>query len=353
MGLIDAASSPSSGKKLPRLIFIFSHIDRQSRTGICSPVLEIGRLRRSPRPNVRHKRHPHPTSRKAQSQGSTNPEKDIPQTLINTLLTHDPLMKNLCLLSLVLLTGSLQAGTDAPTAAAPSTPPLTVAPDDDVWSFRASPYAWVTAIEGDTGLGGLTAPVDISMGDTLEDLDFAYMGIFEASRGPWALGLDVVYGQTSDDFEAGGRLVDGFSFEQKQWLLTPFVAYRAVQTERYHMDVFAGARITVLQADLTAHLSNGGSVSTGSDIDWVDPIIGIRGQGELSDTLFFRYNADIGGFGASSELVWQAFAGLGYRLNSNFSLVAGYRGLGVDYDNGRFMLDTVTHGPVIGLDVRF
>jgi hypothetical protein len=34
-------------------------------------------------------------------------------------------------------------------------------------------------------------------------------------------------------------------------------------------------------------------------------------------------------------------------------LVAGYRGMGVDYDNGRFMLDTVTHGPVIGLDVRF
>ena len=81
--------------------------------------------------------------------------------------------------------------------------------------------------------------------------------------------------------------------------------------------------------------------------------IGIRGQGELSENLFFRYNGDIGGFGASSDLVWQAFAGLGYRLHSNFSLVAGYRGMGVDYDNGRFMLDTVTHGPVIGLDVRF
>ncbi len=270
-----------------------------------------------------------------------------------TLFTHYQPMKNLCLLSLVLITGSLQAGTDAPKAIAPSTPPLTVAPNDDVWSFRASPYAWVTAIEGDTGLGGLTAPVDISMGDTLDNLDFAYMGIFEASRGPWALGLDVVYGQTSNDFEAGGRLVDSFSFEQNQWLLTPFVAYRAVQTERYHMDVFAGARISVLQADLTAHLSAGGSVSTGADTDWVDPIIGIRGQGELSENLFFRYNTDIGGFGASSDLVWQAFAGLGYCLHSNFSLVAGYRGMGVDYDNGRFMLDTVTHGPVIGLDVRF
>ena len=269
------------------------------------------------------------------------------------LLNHYQPMKNLCLLSLVFMTGSLQAGTDAPTAAAPSTPPLTVAPDDDIWSFRASPYAWVTAIEGDTGLGGLTAPVDISMGDTLDNLDFAYMGIFEASRGPWTLGLDVVYGQTSNDFEAGGRLVDSFSFEQKQWLLTPFVAYRAVQTERYHMDVFAGARITVLQSDLTANLSAGGSVSTSADTDWVDPIIGIRGQGDLSENLFFRYNGDIGGFGASSDLVWQAFAGLGYRLHSNFSLVAGYRGMGVDYDNGRFMLDTVTHGPVIGLDVRF
>jgi len=261
-------------------------------------------------------------------------------------------MKSPTLLTLLALAGSLHAGT-AVTPAPASPPPVSVASQEDGWTFRASPYGWITAIEGDSTIAGLSAPVDISMVDTLENLDIGYMGIFEASYDKWALGLDVVYGRTTDDIDAGGRLFDSFSFEQKQLLLTPFVAYRAVQTERYHMDVFAGARFTIIEAELTGRLSRGGEVSTDGDIDWADPIIGIRGQAELSDNLYFRYNGDIGGFGVSSDLTWQAFVGLGYRLNNHFSLVGGYRALGIDYSSGQFAVDTITHGPVFGLDIRF
>jgi opacity protein-like surface antigen len=227
------------------------------------------------------------------------------------------------------------------------------APTENGWWFRAAPYGWVTAISGDVGVGPLTAPIDISMSDTLKDLDMAAMGILEAGYGRWSFGVDLIYGKTSQDLQGGGRLFDSFRYEQKQWVITPTIAYRAIETGRYHMDVFAGARIMVLEADLTGRFARGGQVTRGVNTSWVDPIIGIRGQAELGDHWFFRYNGDIGGFGVSSDLTWQAFAGFGYRVSESVAVAVGYRGLGVDYSKGFFTLDSVTHGPVIGLEVRF
>jgi hypothetical protein len=255
--------------------------------------------------------------------------------------------------ALLALTGSAIAGTDAPDAKAPAPAPLTPAAEEDGWWFRAAAYGWVTAIEGDAGIGSLSAPVDISMQDTLDNLDMAVMGIVEAGYDRWSLGADLIYGNTSEEIAAGGRIFDSFRFEQKQWLVTPFLAYRVIETEGYHMDVFAGARFTILEAELNGRLSRGGELSASRDTDWADPIIGIRGQADLTENLFLRYNADIGGFGVNSDLVWQAFLGLGYRINNSFSIAAGYRGLGIDYSEGSFSLDTVTHGPLIGLELRF
>ena len=81
--------------------------------------------------------------------------------------------------------------------------------------------------------------------------------------------------------------------------------------------------------------------------------MGLRGQAEITDRWFFRYNGDIGGFGAGAELTWQVFGGLGFRLNDHVSAGLGYRALGVDYDKKAFALDTVTHGPLLGLEIRW
>lgn len=252
----------------------------------------------------------------------------------------------------IALAGSALAGTSAP-GSSPAPAPLSTPAESGGWWFRAAPYGWLTAIDGDIGIGPLSAPVDISMADTLDTLDMAVMGVLEAGIDRWSLGVDLVYGKTSSDIGAGGRLFDSFRFEQKQWLISPFLAYRVIETEGYHMDIFAGARFTVIEAELTGRLSHGDDLVASRDTDWADPIIGVRGQADLTESLFLRYNADIGGFGASSDLVWQAFLGLGYNVNPHFSIAAGYRGLGIDYSKGSFSLDTVTHGPLVGFELRF
>jgi opacity protein-like surface antigen len=62
---------------------------------------------------------------------------------------------------------------------------------------------------------------------------------------------------------------------------------------------------------------------------------------------------DVGGFGVGSDLTWQAFGGVSYDINETWSIKAGYRALATDYENGGFRLDAVSHGPVVGLGVRF
>jgi hypothetical protein len=252
-------------------------------------------------------------------------------------------------LALITAAGLAQAGTPAPAPVAE----VPAAPSDESWWFRAAPYGWLTAVEGDVGVGHLTTPVDVSMSDTLDSLDMTFMGIFEVGYDRWSLGVDVIYGKLSQDIAGGGRLFDSFRFEQKQLFVTPVLSYRVIDTDNYHMSLYAGARITAMEVELTGRYARGGETKGTADTDWVDPIVGIRGQADITDHWFFRYSGDVGGFGTSSDLIWNAFGGIGYNVNDSVGLLLGYRALGIDYSKDAFSMDIVSHGPLLGLEVRF
>jgi hypothetical protein len=86
--------------------------------------------------------------------------------------------------------------------------------------------------------------------------------------------------------------------------------------------------------------------------DWLDPIIGARFKIGLLEKLSLQLRGDIGGFGAGSEFSWNAAGFLSYALSRRFSIFAGYRALGVDYESGsgtrKFEFDLTYHGPAIG-----
>ena len=63
---------------------------------------------------------------------------------------------------------------------------------------------------------------------------------------------------------------------------------------------------------------------------------------------FFNGWAMIGGLGASSNIDWDVFGGLGYEFNDHKSILAGYRAIGVDYEDDGLVFDIVQHGPIIG-----
>ena len=205
-------------------------------------------------------------------------------------------------------------------------------------------------------IGNLTAPVDVGFDDTIDgidELDMGFMGGLEAGRGRWSLGVDATYMKASDDFAGGNVIFESFRLEQSQWMINPFGSYQLIKADRWHLDAIIGARINIFEMDITGRFAQGGQVTVGGSREWIDPIIGFRSKWDITDRLSLGFRGEIGGFGASSDFIWQAYAGINWQLNSKVTLALGYRGLGTDYSSGNYANDTVTHGPLLGLIVTF
>lgn len=246
------------------------------------------------------------------------------------------------LLLLLANVSALSAGT--PTESTITTPPA----DDDGWQFRSALYGWGQAFNGEVGIRGLEADVNIDFKDILEDLNFAAMGVFEISKGRWSLLADLNYAEVGDSVSplpaTPNLIVD---YEQKQFLGNFLAIYQVIGNPEMKLDVFGGARVNWIDFELSA----GPGIT--KDETWVDPVIGARFEAPLPNDFFFRALGDIGGFGAASHFTWQALAGFGWRFSDSGALLLGYRALGTDYQDGNFSYDMTTHGPVLGVEFKF
>ncbi len=87
--------------------------------------------------------------------------------------------------------------------------------------------------------------------------------------------------------------------------------------------------------------------------DWFDPYIGLRGRYNFTDRLYATAKGDVGGFGVGSDFTWQAEAALGFQLTRSISAEAGYRALGIDYEDDGLTYNTITHGAQVMLGITF
>lgn len=87
-------------------------------------------------------------------------------------------------------------------------------------------------------------------------------------------------------------------------------------------------------------------------IDWVDPFIGVRARCHFTDRWYAIAKADIGGFGISSDLVWQVYAALGCQISQRTSIEVGYRHMDVDYTRGGFAMDAAVSGAMIAFGIK-
>jgi hypothetical protein len=222
------------------------------------------------------------------------------------------------------------------------------------WWLTIAPYGWVTATDGDMGVAGVVAPVDISMKDTLDDLELAFMLAIEGGFDRWAFGFDGIYAASSSGagLPAAAAPFTRASVDFDQFFGRVHAGYQVISEEDAKLTVFAGARYSHLSTDI-ALSGLAPTLNADRGKSWIDPVIGMHGFREINDRWFLQAGGDIGGFGVNSDLIWQANAVLGYRFNDSVSALAGYRSLGVDYSSGGFLVDTVAHGPVIGLSFRF
>jgi len=227
-------------------------------------------------------------------------------------------------------------------------------PSPAAWWLNITPYGWITATEGDMGLAGRVAPVDISFQDTLDNLDFAFMLAVEGGIDRWAFGFDGIYGAFSSSaaLPAAAAPYTNATVDFDQFFSRVHVGYQVYVEDHAKLTAFVGARYSYLSTEISI---TGGAPALNVDgsKNWVDPVIGMHGSWNLNDRWLVQGGGDIGGFGVNSDLIWQANLAIGYRFTASLIGLVGYRGLGVDYSDGGFLVDTVAHGPVIGMSFRF
>ena len=227
---------------------------------------------------------------------------------------------------------------------------------DDDRRFALAPYLWLPGI--DASLGIRDVPVDVGSDtppyDMLGNLDFALLLAGEARQGKLGLAFDFQTVKLSDDGTIHTPNERGFDYGVTIADATLALEYRVLDTASFSLDALAGGRVIYAKVsiDLEAIVTEA-PLDADQNKTWVDPIVGAKCRYHFNDKWAINAYGDIGGFGAASDLTYQALGTVSYHFDDGIALHAGYRLFADDYERGGFKLDVKLHGPVIGLAFSF
>jgi hypothetical protein len=87
--------------------------------------------------------------------------------------------------------------------------------------------------------------------------------------------------------------------------------------------------------------------------EWVDPYVGLRARYNLTKAFYVTAKADVGGFGAGSQVSVEAIGAVGCQITRKVWAEAGYKYLYVDYRQGGFLYDVSNGGALVTVGVNF
>ncbi|WP_230278843.1 hypothetical protein [Croceicoccus sp. Ery15] len=240
-----------------------------------------------------------------------------------------------------IFTGSLAMAMAAAMVATPA-----AAQEAGEWEFTFQPYLMAPKMKGDAAVRGIDAEVDVSRKDVISELNMAFLGYVEAHNGQWGIGIDTNYmnlDANNDDAVVAANMA--------QTGVQPMLFYRVAP----QLDLMVGARYVAIKVTTESDIEIFDDVSRKAD--WIDPIVGVRFQAPLSDSIDAGLIANVGGFGVGSDVSVQIRPMINFGVAENITIDAGYQFLYIDYEHGsgdrRFLYDVSTDGPIIGATFKF
>jgi len=220
------------------------------------------------------------------------------------------------------------------------------------WKHELAPYMWGSAMEGTTGIGGVTADVDVSFGDILDNLEMGFMGMYRGTRDRFSISVDTIFMGLGATERSRNDLAKA-DIDVDQFVLGAAAGYSL--TEKFL--VLGGLRYNDLSAEVKVTGPLGNTADAETDESWVDPYLGAQYTIPLSEAWSLNLYGDIGGFGVGSDLAWQGLVTFRWQLTERTGALAAYRYMDVDYESGsgsdRFKYDMAFSGPALGIVFTF
>jgi hypothetical protein len=239
----------------------------------------------------------------------------------------------------------------------PATEPGGLAiPAVDPWRFDFDIIGWGPQINGNIGVAGHQANVDVKLNTLLDDLKGIAMLGFQLRKEKFG-----VYAQPNwISLQANGNVGPlGSKDDMQIWIVDVAGFYQLAkwgEEKPLTLDALIGVRYWNVSDDLTLTGPGGIINYHNSDSTYlIDPIIGLRSQIYFTTKFSLSLHADVGGFSASqhsSDLTWQALGTLDYDFTRHFSLALGYRALSTYQPDGK-NLDLLMHGAFLALDFHW
>ncbi len=245
------------------------------------------------------------------------------------------------------------------------------------WEFEALPYAWVFGNYGTATIKGRTIGLDVTPIDNLKLLvhgnAFAAAGYFGLGYGRWSTFVDSSGGYAEESVHeqiptqfctitANARtklkyvITDAaFGYEVGEWSLPG-------RTRPLTLGVYAGMRYMWFWNKLSPTIGvvhgkqQSGTVT--ESFDWADPMIGVRWSVPVFDSLSLTFRGDIGGFDASSHLIWGLVSDVRYwvpftPLGAHPYASLGYRAVAFERSPSPGSIELQFRGPTAGVGFTF
>lgn len=230
---------------------------------------------------------------------------------------------------------------------------------DSEWRQTLVIYGMGAAIDGRAQIGDLEVPVDVSISELFDALEFGAMAAYRTENGTWSFTADATLMGLGGTGKTDRGLVKGdVDIDQATLMLTGGRKW----TE--HLEGLVSLAYFDLSSDLkltTTNPVNGtATVRTASaDASWVDPMLGLAWSAPVHDDWRVALRGDVGGFGIGSDLSYQLLATARWQSSGSLGVVFGYRLIGFDYEDGNRnsrgyqRYDLTEQGPLVGLTIAF
>ena len=221
------------------------------------------------------------------------------------------------------------------------------APTPSGWTFTVAPYLFAAGISGDVAqFGAPTVHVNADFSDLFDHLKFGGMLATEARNGPFGIATDFIYVDVGENVTGPGPFGVTVGLTEKVFTGTALPEYRILQSSVGSLDAMAGVRVWNVTGDLKFSGGPFGGRTFNEDQTWVDGMAGVKGRVNLAPGLYLTDWGMIGAGGARVD--WDLLGAVGLDVTKSFSLLAGYRAIGVDYSHDGFVFNAVEQGPGFG-----